>query len=430
MRVRWFLITILSLLAPTAGAVEMGTSVCDITPDVVQCVVPMAGYGARQGKPATGVHDALYAKSLYMREGETVMALVTVDLRSVTPELKGQIVSKTADLGLTGDNLMVCASHNHSGPSLYPEPFWQFQFGKYDPRIVEEMSTRIAKAIREAAATASPARVGRKLVQVDGFSENRRWNYDLDARNAVGEKPTVARDLWVMRIDSLAGECFGMLVNFATHPTILGADNMTLSAEWPGILQRELEELYPGAIAFFLNGALGDQSPGKCEGADDFERCYDFGMRLSVQANAAISAVETSPDFAIGYARRMPALPPITFSEGAMQGPYVALQDPAREALPKEAELQAFRIGPTYLVGVPGEPIHEVGEDIRMGLTKELRPDIVVVGLCNDYIGYIVNQKEYAHGGYEVDSRSYYGPGLGEFIVVQSIITMATLSAL
>ena len=44
----------------------------------------------------------------------------------------------------------------------------------------------------------------------------------------------------------------------------------------------------------------------------------------------------------------------------------------------------------------------------------------MVLGLANDYIGYPVNEKEYAHGGYEVDSRSYYGPHLGSFIAVEA----------
>ena len=42
--------------------------------------------------------------------------------------------------------------------------------------------------------------------------------------------------------------------------------------------------------------------------------------------------------------------------------------------------------------------------------------EAVPLGLTNDYIGYLVNEQEYAHGGYEVDARSYYGPGLGTFI--------------
>ena len=44
----------------------------------------------------------------------------------------------------------------------------------------------------------------------------------------------------------------------------------------------------------------------------------------------------------------------------------------------------------------------------------------LTIGLANDYLGYIVNEKEYPHGGYEVDERSYYGPGLGSFLANQA----------
>ena len=44
---------------------------------------------------------------------------------------------------------------------------------------------------------------------------------------------------------------------------------------------------------------------------------------------------------------------------------------------------------------------------------------------AHDHIGYIVNEKEYGHGGYEVDSRSYYGPGLGAFIATHAAETAA-----
>jgi hypothetical protein len=44
----------------------------------------------------------------------------------------------------------------------------------------------------------------------------------------------------------------------------------------------------------------------------------------------------------------------------------------------------------------------------------------LTVGLANDYVGYIVNEKEYHHAGYEVDERSYYGPGLGTFFATNA----------
>src|SRR5580765_7528200 len=106
-------------------ALDVGVASCDITPDVKAHKVPLAGYGARKGKPATGVHDPLHAKVLFLRDGKTSMALVTCDLRSVTPLLKQQALQKASDLGLTADTLMLCASHTHDGPSIYPEKFWQ-----------------------------------------------------------------------------------------------------------------------------------------------------------------------------------------------------------------------------------------------------------------------------------------------------------------
>src|SRR5271157_6014789 len=113
-----------------AKALEVGAAASDITPDVKTHKVPLAGYGARKGQPATGVHDPLHAKVLFLRDGRQSMALVTCDLRSVTPQLKQQALEKAGDLGLTADTLFLCASHTHDGPSIFPEKFWQVQFGQ------------------------------------------------------------------------------------------------------------------------------------------------------------------------------------------------------------------------------------------------------------------------------------------------------------
>src|SRR5215470_11122591 len=86
-------------------ALDVGVASCDITPDVKNHKVPMAGYGARKGEPATGVHDPLHAKVLVFRDGKQLMALVTFDLRSVNPLLKKQTLEKTAALDLTADTL-------------------------------------------------------------------------------------------------------------------------------------------------------------------------------------------------------------------------------------------------------------------------------------------------------------------------------------
>src|SRR6267142_3095148 len=105
--------------------------------------------------------------------------------------------------------------------------------------------------------------------------------------------------LSVLRADGDDGKCRALLVHFATHPTLLGASNMLISAEWPGVLQQELEAAFPGAVALYCNGAEGDQSPDGAKGTDEFSRVQDFGSRLAEKAEALARKVETRPGLKI-----------------------------------------------------------------------------------------------------------------------------------
>ncbi len=416
-----------SYFVSCAFALDVGVASCDITPDVKAHVVPLAGYGARKGKPAEGVHDRLQAKILYFRDADTETALITADLRSITPEFIAQIEEKTSYLGPVSEHLLVCASHTHAGPSMYPEPFWQLQFGVYDPAIVDAMSTSVAEAVARAVKNAAPARIGFGEKTVAGFTRNRRWGYDTAARETAGETPLTRPRLWVMRVDDMDGKARALLVNFAAHPTIAGADNMLVSAEWPGVLQRELEQAFPGAVALFTNGAEGDQSPEGAKGDDAFARIEDYGSRLAAQAQILAKEISGKPNLTVSALSARPELPEISFSEGIRTGSYANMLGPALEALPRKADLRFLRVGDTVLVGLPGEPLCAVGAAVEDAIRAQGFGEVVVVGLADGYIGYIVNDQEYAHGGYEVDLRSYYGPGLGAFIARE---TGAAVSAL
>ena len=408
------------LVAVPAKALDVGVAACDITPNVTAHKVPLAGYGARKGMPATGVHDPLHAKVMFFHEGTQAMALVACDLRSVTPQLKQQTLQKAGDLGLTPDTLFLCGSHTHDGPSIFPEKFWQIQFGQCDPAVIDAMSSAIAGGLRAAAKNLGPAHVGWGSERLEGFTRNRRWHYDSDARKASGETPALNPILSVLRVDGGDGKVRALLVHFATHPTILDADNMLISAEWPGALQQALETAFPGAVVLYCNGAEGDQSPDGVQGADAFARVKAYGIRLAERAQALAQGIKTEPNQPIGIVRITPDLPSIEFSPGTAKGIYKFLEPAAKEALPRRAEIQVLRIGDTALAGLPGEPICEVGIDTQKQVAAAGFKHVLTIGLANDYLGYIVNEKEYPHGGYEVDERSYYGPGLGTFLATQA----------
>ena len=191
---------------------------------------------------------------------------------------------------------------------------------------------------------------------------------------------------------------------------------MLVSAEWPGVLQQTLEVAFPGAVVLYCNGAEGDQSPDGAQGDDAFARVVNYGKRLAGRAEILARSIKTQPNQPIGIVRVTPDLPPVSFSPGAQKGPYKAYEPAAKEALPKKAEIQVLRIGDTALAGLPGEPICEVGMETQKQVKAAGFKNALTIGLANDYLGYIVNEKEYPHGGYEVDERSYYGPGLGNFL--------------
>ncbi len=423
----WMLL-LTACMAGRGLALEAGTAVADITPDVQAFKVPLAGYGARMGRPATGVHDPLHAKVLYLRDGATRMALITCDLRSSTPEFKRQIVERCPAPGFTLDNVFVACSHTHDGPSMYPEKFWQMQFGKYDPKIVEIMSAAVAEALAKAVQNAVPVKVGYGAGRAEAFVHNRRFGYDAEKRKAAQETPVTEPVFRMLRVDGLDGSAKAVVVNFACHPTILSEKNMAISAEWPGVLQAEVEKAIPGAVAMFTNGAEGDQSPEGVQGTDEFERMRDFGTRLAAVMAPVAQAIETRPDCPIAYCRITPELPPLSFPEGA-KTKYATYRKAAQEGLPRRAEIQILRIGPAAIVGLPGEPIMEVGQAVRQAVERQGLEHVLVAGLANDYIGYLVNEKEYAHGGYEVESRSYYGPGLGAFLAEHAGKAAATIGS-
>src|SRR5262244_1806014 len=97
-------------LLPAADlTLEAGVAKVDITPSFLG---PMYGYANRRCGPANGTHDPLFAKALVLRTGESRMAVVTLDLGSVTSEnLRREVAGK---LGIPV--LLLSASHTHSGP--------------------------------------------------------------------------------------------------------------------------------------------------------------------------------------------------------------------------------------------------------------------------------------------------------------------------
>ena len=84
--------------------------------------LPLAGYGNRHGKPASGVHDDLYIKAAAMRVEGRVGVMVGVDALIVPPEVAEAASKQLAlELKLSREQIYFSATHTHSGPGGWGE---------------------------------------------------------------------------------------------------------------------------------------------------------------------------------------------------------------------------------------------------------------------------------------------------------------------
>src|SRR5918997_4111691 len=106
------------LAAPGAGAaerLEAGVGKADITPRTGYYL----GGWTRADRTGQGQHTRLYSRALVLRRGGRKVALAQVDLFMIPGGMVRHIGERLADLGLSERNILISASHTHSGPGGY-----------------------------------------------------------------------------------------------------------------------------------------------------------------------------------------------------------------------------------------------------------------------------------------------------------------------
>lgn len=363
---------------PPAPTVEFwaGVAAVEITPTRN---VPLGGYGGRKGQPMTGVHDPLFAKALWMETPTSKVCLVTTDLIGSLVSLRDRIRPADAQVVLT-------ASHTHSGPGALVAGFWELAMGKYDPELYQELAGKLKQAVEEARAAKRPARLALARAEAPGFNRNRR----------VKDGP-VDPDLSVLLVVDDLSQPMAIVGNYTAHGTVLSDRNMLVSGDWQGYWQRAVEAAFPTAVAMYTNGAEGNIAPSSPGGETDFDRCESLGKALAERTAILVRSIEkTSATVRLTYVER-----------------GVDLPSPTLPAAPKTSVLGLLEINGTRMFCAPGEPCVELGLEL-----KKRFPGSWILGLANDHLGYFLTEEGYARGGYE-RMVSFYGPTMGPWLVGQ-----------
>ena len=415
-----FLVVTILLLAAANGRVraantekptlrwKAGAGVVDITPEGP---VWMAGYGARK-KPSEGVSQKLYAKALALDDGNGGrLVIVTLDLIGVPRAVREAVERKAREQhGLRPEEILLNASHTHSGPAPYPR-------GVADPAFVgkaEEygrlLPLKIIEAMTAALQQSAPAALHYTRARA-GFAMNRRLRVGNEIRNSPNPDGPVDHDVPVLRVSGEDGKERAILFGYACHNTVTGF--YTINADYAGYAQAYLEEKRPGVTALFLMGAGGDQNPYPRHAS--LEQSAQHGRTLANAVEAALSVVVQRP---ISGPLRS-ALTMVDLDYGDISPSDLERRAQSRNAeekrraeqylqqlkegsLPKSypCPVQVVQFGTDLtLIAIGGETTVEYS----LRLKRELAGNtpIWIAGYSNDGFGYLGSRRVILEGGYE-----------------------------
>jgi hypothetical protein len=401
-----FVLVALCVVPATAQKTLMGgVGKSDITPPIG---TPLAGYGARRGAPSTGIHDPTEARALILDPGVEKIALVSVDHLGFDHGMVERIRAIASEAThILPDHIFVMSSHTHSGGGSYMEMLpllANVLAGKFDPKIRAHYEQRTADAIIAANKTLRPVRIAFGWGEARGISRFRStWPPDGPVDPEVG----------VIRVDSIAtGKPMAVLMNFAAHPTVLGAENMTYSADFVGYARNALERMIGGDVmAIFANGAQGTIAPRAFLGDDGWQRAENVGTILAAEVFKVTMMIKPQDSTDIKLVRTPLTLKIVPTSVFPPTMSYPPTYDSEINAISFDNRV-AFVAIPGELGSILNFQVKDRGK--LVGFEKTF-----LLGLTNDALGYIITEDEYRHKTYE-STISLFGATFGSFIANES----------
>lgn len=371
---------------------KVGSATMKVTP---QKLLWMAGYAARK-KPAEGKVQDLFAKALALEDEQGGrLVFVTLDLIGVPQLLRREVAARAEkQFQLPPANLVMNASHTHSGPSLRTTPLTDADrenpkardSWEYTQKLQDDIVALIGKALAEmqsARLTWNTARCG--------FAMNRRRDYTLppdhpNANKAPNPNGPVDHEVPALRVEAPDGTLKATLFGYACHNTSLGFYNWC--GDYAGFAQEYLQEHRPGFTALFLMGCGGDQNPyprrsDVVPGITDLELSMQHGRSLS---NAVEMALTVNPRPVAGPIRAAYEEIKLSYANGKRED--------------HDYPVQVIKIGNDLTFITLGS---EVVVDYSLRFKREFAGEagVWVAGYSNDYTGYMPSLRVLKEGGYE-----------------------------
>ncbi len=368
-------------------------------------------------RPSTGRHSAIQSKAMVLRRDGRQIVFVSLDLVGVEKRMLRDLARRLTDYGVEEHELVVGATHTHSGPgTLTKRPSLAIvAVDRFRRENYEHVIDRIALSVKRAFAGLQTVTLHKAQFETEGLQRN-KWrrkderHYDRRAR-------------FLLVRSSASGMILGGLLNYALHGNGMPVEDLRFSSDTPGSIALQVEDaiaevngvVSPDPVVLYFNGAEGDV--GNRERSVDAVR--DDGWTFRQQAVAArVFEKLQAVDGRISISRRKVwlGLPGVSFrncidkwNAGKKKRGYdLRLPLPLMQ---QRTFVSLISIGDVHMLTWPGEPSVQVGYDTQDLAADAGYADSWLLGLTNDYQSYFTTQEEYYEGVYDSCSSLFRWKG-------------------
>lgn len=397
----------------------------DITPPLGS-IIPGA-FGARY---ATEILDPLYVRTIVVRNGDTALAIASVDACGITLDVTEQIRARVCSMiPMKHEEIMVMATHAHGGGPVLNWGEEVVRNERYLQSLVEKTADSIVTAFNRA--EDSEMLLGKEeLYGVSFIRVYRMKDGSLRTNPGFGNpdilEPTTTIDPEVLALAVRQnGVYVGALINYANHPAIVA--NTKISGDYISVLSAEMKKLYGSQfVSVFINGACGNINHFDVNNPATRSMEYHrvVGARLAESVDAAIKAAVPMTDETLQAklgstevklrkptAEQLVAAKELFESKGdelvnsvpgtpGYMETFFALQAlnvQADKRTQRQLQLQLFRIGSCYVFGTPCQIFVQFGKRMK----EACGGTAFVSAFANDYCGYVPTADCMRPGVYE-----------------------------
>lgn len=305
------------------------------------------------------------------------------------------------------ENLILNASHTHSGPvlrdNLAPKQTYKladsdlYAVGAYTDALTSQIVAAIGNAIDNAVIIGKTGSLYYSFTTAS-FAYYRTTDHGAPYQFGQGN-PSDLPDVPVMVLEDVNGNVLAVIFTYACHGTSSGESNF--HGDWPGVTATRLEQMYPGSIALFVQGAGGDYNPHPPD-------VTGLGESLSSAITTLISTTSFMPLSGAITARYQDLNLPLTFN-GAVQS----------DAINGGSEIMPIVVwnfagsSPLLLIATGGELVSAYALRFKLDLAPKVSGDqkrVWVASYSNEVPGYIASKEYLFSANYEGQgAQAYYG---------------------